>query len=83
MFQKNFQIKDGKFQKETFVGMLKSVANDEKKEPIIEDIGNTCETVVDPDRCELAGKLCICYKETAEKHGFDFQKLQRGEYKIE
>lgn len=59
------------------------MANDEKKNPVIEDIGATCEKVVDPDRCELAGKLTQCYKTTAEKHGFDFQKLQNGEYKVE
>lgn len=63
--------------------MIKGVANDEKKHVVIEDIGLTCEKIVDPDRCDLAGKLVICYKETAEKHGFDFQKLQNGEYQIE
>lgn len=80
---KIFQIKDGKFCRETFVALAKGVANDEKKNVVIEDIGAQCEKVVDPDRCELAGKLVICYKETAEKHGFDFHKLQNGEYNIE
>ncbi|XP_063706548.1 general odorant-binding protein 28a-like [Culicoides brevitarsis] len=72
----NFEtIKDGKFNRESFEGMMKSVANDEKKYPIIEDIGATCEKIVDADRCELAGKLVTCYKEVAAKHGIDYHNL--------
>lgn len=69
-------IKDNKFQPETFKQITKASIDDSQHDPIIDDIAKVCSAVTDANRCEQGMKLSLCYKETAEKHGVDFKKLQ-------
>ncbi|XP_063707555.1 uncharacterized protein LOC134836267 [Culicoides brevitarsis] len=68
-------IKGDKFQPETFKAIVRGAVNDEKHNHVIDEIAKECASVTDVNRCEQGMKLSVCYKETAEKHGVDFDKL--------
>uniref|UniRef100_A0A336KXA2 CSON000437 protein n=1 Tax=Culicoides sonorensis TaxID=179676 RepID=A0A336KXA2_CULSO len=72
-------IKENKFDPENFKSIMKAASRETSYVTIIDDIAKECESVTDDDRCELGYKLGLCYKEIAEKHGADFDKMQAGE----
>lgn len=53
---------------------MKKFGEDEKIIATITDIFNDCESIDDPDRCELAAKYMECSMNAAIKRGIDPKK---------
>lgn len=56
---------------------MKSTFNDESKNAAVDEVAKACESVTDENRCEYGYKLGVCYKETGEKHGLDFDEVHK------